>query len=207
MSDLRSIFDTGDVSRARFLSRVFGIFSEDIVKSWACDPKAPYEDLGRPTVLVPGPDGKPTRHTLDFTLRERGSLKTFVAEMKCEIEYQRFRYCVLENESQLDHHKKPAFQAFLDAAKCSKDLIVEVNIKGKRKRIDVGGAILIWGAATLEGKERVKQIKGIYEVLTIEEICQELRLWKKANNSSRWSNSVSSGAMNCSRVCWTKSPD
>ena len=41
-------------SRGKYLSRVFGIFSEEIVRIWAADPRAPFEDLGRPTLRVDG---------------------------------------------------------------------------------------------------------------------------------------------------------
>ena len=44
-------------SRGKYLSRVFGIFSEEIVRIWAADPRAPFEDLGRPTLRVDGEDG------------------------------------------------------------------------------------------------------------------------------------------------------
>ena len=56
------------------------------MRVWAGSPGAPYEDLGRPTVRF---DGE-ARSTLDFTLRARTSGKTYVAEVKCEIEYQGF---------------------------------------------------------------------------------------------------------------------
>mgnify|MGYP000523508818 CR=1 FL=1 len=72
-------------SRGKYLSRVFGIFSEEIVRIWAADPRAPFEDLGRPTLRVDGEDGY---STLDFTLRSRDTELIFPAELKCEIEYQ-----------------------------------------------------------------------------------------------------------------------
>ncbi len=85
-----------DRHRGKFLARVFGIFSEDIVRLWAASPGSPYEDLGRPTVCF---DGAAKGSTLDFTFRNRASNKIYVAEMKCEIEYQAFRYFVLNARS------------------------------------------------------------------------------------------------------------
>src|SRR5690349_3332416 len=63
-------------ARAKFLSRLFGIFSEEIVSLWAQDDRAPYRSLGRPTIKVVGTN---RGHTLDFTLRERTTGKVFVA--------------------------------------------------------------------------------------------------------------------------------
>ncbi len=51
----REIFKQSDGARvdqrAKFLSRLFGIFSEKIVDVWARDERAPYEGLGRPKTL------------------------------------------------------------------------------------------------------------------------------------------------------------
>lgn len=161
---------TGPGARAKFLSRIFGIFSEEIVFLWAQDERAPYEGLGRPTIKTPGD----TRgHTLDFTLRERTSGKVFVAEMKCEIEYDNFRYFVLERVDQLAHHKKPAFAALLKAAQLSPDQTVHVG----GQSLKTHGAILIWGSTTPEGRAAVIASKGFHDVLSIAEICHDLSTW------------------------------
>jgi hypothetical protein len=49
----REIFDrAGDTKnqRSKFLSRLFRIFSERLVTIWANDERAPFENLGRPTL-------------------------------------------------------------------------------------------------------------------------------------------------------------
>jgi len=168
----RSIFRRTDspMARAKFLSRIFGIFSEEIVSLWAQDDRAPYENLGRPTIKVPGDN---RGHTLDFTLRERSSGNIYVAEMKCEIEYQNFEYFVLEKVEQLEHHKKPAFDAFLKAARCLPDQSVQVA----GKRIITHGAILIWGSVTSEGRKAVMASNDFHDVLSIAEICSDLSSW------------------------------
>lgn len=158
------------MARAKFLSRIFGIFSEEIVSLWARDDRAPYENLGRPTIKIPGDN---RGHTLDFTLRERSSGNIYVAEMKCEIEYQNFKYFVLENVEQLEHHKKPAFDAFLKATRYSPDQTVHVG----GKSIDTHGAILIWGSVTSEGRKAVTASKGFHDVLSVADICSDLSLW------------------------------
>src|SRR5262249_18461062 len=144
--------------------------SEEVVALWASDPRSPFQGLGRPTIKTPG-DRR--GHTLDFTLRDRSTNLVYVAEMKCEIEYLGFTYFVLERLDQLDHHKKPAFAALLRAAKG--DGSQEVYLDGKK--IEVHGAILIWGAATDEGKRAVVEEKGFHTVLTVADICRDLASW------------------------------
>ena len=61
---------------------------------WAKDDRAPYEDLGRPTIRSPE---EARGHTLDFALKDRATGKVYVTEMKCEIEYLNFRYFILES--------------------------------------------------------------------------------------------------------------
>ena len=90
--------------RGKFLARVFGIFSENIVRRWSASTGAPYENIGRPTVRFDDDDEATRPPTLDFTLRNKASKKTYVAEMKCEIEYEKFKYFILTSPEQLDHH-------------------------------------------------------------------------------------------------------
>lgn len=68
---------------------------------------------------------------------------------------------------------KPAFEAFLQAARSPNDWRVFV----KKREIPIQGAILIWGAATEDGKAQVKERRGFHDVLTIAEICRDLRKW------------------------------
>lgn len=141
------------------------------MRVWAHDPRSVYEDLGRPTIRKPG---ERLGSTLDFTLRNKVTGKVFVAEMKCEIEYRNYRYLVLSDAAQLAHHTKPAFKAFLDVA--AGEPSQKVCVGGKEVPVD--GAILIWGAATAEGREAVVREYGISEVLSIAEIIDELRAWE-----------------------------
>ena len=173
MDHFNSIFRVASSppARAKFLSRIFAIFSEELVALWANDSRASYENLGRPTM---GTAASPKRHTLDFTLRERATGKVFVAEMKCEIEYQNFRYLRLESVDQLTHHKKEAFEAFLGAAMRPADTVVAVC----KRAIAIDGAILIWGATTASGREEVMQSKGLHDVLSVEDICRQLSTWE-----------------------------
>ncbi len=168
----QAIFRQGgkNPARAKLLSRVFGIFSEEIVRIWANDERSPYLHLGRPTIK-PTDEGK--GFTLDFALKSRSTGYVYVTEMKCEIEYQNFRYFVLEEKEQLNHHNKPAFKVFLDTARCASTQVVTVD--GKQIKID--GAILIWGAATPQGKRTVIESTGMHDVLAVADICHDLVNW------------------------------
>ena len=157
-------------ARAKYLSRIFGIFSEEIVRVWASDPHSPYQDIGRPTLKKVG---ESKGATLDFTFLHKESGQLLVVEQKCEIEYQNFKYLVLNDLKQLDHNKKDAFLALLDAAAKRPNRLVFVN----KKEVKIDGAILIWGAVTTEGRKRVMDAKGFFDILTIEEIINDLQIW------------------------------
>lgn len=161
---------------------------------WAHDDRAPYENLGRPTIKTPGDN---RGHTLDFTLRDRVTGKVFVAEMKCEIEYQDYRYFILERVEQLAHHKKPAFDALLRAAMHASDQTIYVA----GESINIDGAILIWGSATVEGRKAMIDSKGFHDVLTIAEVCRDLASWNHIGyraliaERQAWSNELFSGLL------------
>jgi len=157
------------IHRGKFLARVFGIFSEEIVRIWAADARAPFEDLGRPTL-----HHDDARSTLDFTFRSRETGAVFPAELKCEIEYEGYRYFVLNDVAQLKHHSKPAFAALLAAAGRQPGLRAFVQ----KREVAVDGAILVWGSATAEGRSAVVSDKGFFAVLTLEDMIADLQAWK-----------------------------
>jgi hypothetical protein len=165
--------DSKSDTRGKFLSRLFGIFSEDIVRIWSRSQESPYEDLGRPTIKSVSEE---KGYTLDFTFRHKEYKTIYIVEMKCEIEYEGYKYLTLETPKQLHHHKNKAFQLFLDSARDKKNAIVSV----KGKTIAINGAILIWGNATNEGKTMTRDTHGIYEVLTIQGIINDLISAKNA---------------------------
>ena len=165
-------FKSDESSRDKFLSRLFGIFSEEVVRAWCKNPKAPYKDLGRPTLRAPA---EKRGHTLDFTLRHNSSGMTCVAEMKCELEYEGYRYLRLHDSSQVQRHKGgPAFQEFLQTAKDPGAFPVKVGGSGIR----VDGAILVWGAITSSGRDAAIADYGFNDVLSVEEMVQDLGTWQ-----------------------------
>jgi hypothetical protein len=154
-------------ARDKFLARLFGLFSEDIVRIWCEAPWSPYRDLGRPRVFS-SRSGK--GHTLDFTLQSRKDGLTYVSEMKCWVEYQNYRYLTLRNADQLGAMEGPAFNAFLSVA-CSPSSC-KVSVNGSPQQIS--GAILIWGDVDDSGRIDVKRSHKIADVLSLQDIIDEL---------------------------------
>jgi hypothetical protein len=165
------LFRSGNARRDKFLARLFGIISEEIVRCWARNPEAPYADLGSPTLKEPSVGNRGS--TLDFTFRSKDDGTVYVVEMKCELEYDNYRYLVLESASQLDHHKSPAFQKFLEMTKDNTRYTVFVN---RRLQI-VHGTMLIWGSYTDQGRMSVRDHYGFRDVLSVESMISDLLRW------------------------------
>ena len=49
---------------------------------------------------------------------------------------------------------------------------------GKNRELHINGAILIWGDATQLGKEQVEKSRSFQTVLTIADMCDDLRKWQ-----------------------------
>lgn len=182
-----NLFRSADGARDNFLSRLFGIFSEDVVRYWSRNPNAPYEDLGRPTIHTEG-----QWHTLDFTLRNRRTGHTYATEMKCELSYEGYRYLRLVDCEQLRHHGGQAFRRFLELAR--PDHGFTVKVAGQPLHTD--GAILVWGATSAAGAEAVRERFGLADVLSVEEMLADLHRWhddawkERASELRGWSNEL-----------------
>lgn len=172
---LSDLFHSTEPDRDNFLSRVFGIFNEEIVRCWAEVKHAPYKDLGRPTLKLPG---EKRGSTLDFTFESRTDGRVYAVEMKCWLAYESYRYLTLESPSQLERisndsqHK--AFRAFLDIGRNKAQYTITVD--GKPQTID--GAILIWGSVTEQGRESIIKQYGLKDVLSLETIINDLIAWE-----------------------------
>jgi hypothetical protein len=172
MVEFEQVFKSDLPARDKFLARLFGIFSEDAVRFWANCPESPYEDLGRPTLrAIPKDRGS----TLDFALRSRVDGRCFVAEMKCELEYRKYRYMRLVHPDQLTHHtKKTAFQIFLkESAKPG-----ELSVKVAGETVRSSGGILVWGSTSEDGIASSIERYGFHDILSIEEIIRNLQAWR-----------------------------
>ena len=150
------------------------------MRIWARCESAPYADHGRPTLRH---KGTTARSTLDFLLSARSDGRLFVAELKCELEYQNYKYLTLTDPSQLCHHCKPAFKLFLQAAADP----AQVEVKTAKRGSTVHGAILVWGDATARGKETTIAKYGFADVLTVSSMIQDLNRWQ----STEWSTFIS----------------
>lgn len=180
MKSFEEIFKSDNSTRGKFLSRLFGIFSEEIVRCWATNCKAPYENLGRPTVKKKTAPKDKRGYTLDFTFRCRDTGKIYVSEMKCELQYRNYKFLRLENPDQLHHHKKPAFHSFLDLADVQSR--EQYNVTVQKKSCDnIDGTILVWGSYTDAGHDSVIQEYGFSDILSVENIIQNLIEWNDPN--------------------------
>ncbi len=165
------VFQTGDPARDAFLSRLFGLFSETTVHHWCAHPTAPYENLGRPSLFVPG---RRQPYVLDFTLRHRTTGKVFVTEMKAELQYDNYRFLRLVDPAQVRHHEPgAAFQHFLTLTRDPTALPVKVN----GRQTTIHGTILVWGAITSSGREAVQSAYGFADVLSTEAMIADLHRW------------------------------
>lgn len=161
--------DGAPAARAKFLSRLFGIFSETIVQIWSEDERAPHP----PTFSGPSPVRNPT---LDFLFECRRTGRRFVVEQKCEIEFNGFRYFTLSGPEQLKHHDKNAFAAFLAAAKGEVPGARDWKVGNRHYPVD--GAILIWGAVSAAGREAVIGETGLHDVLGLDRIVADCAEWR-----------------------------
>jgi hypothetical protein len=166
-------------ARGKFLSRLFGIFSETIVQIWSEDKRAPYRNLGRPRLAARKMANGGIRAkspTLDFLFECRRSGMKYVVEQKCEIEYQGYRYFTLTSPDQLKHHNNSAFAAFLSAARGGREGARDWKVRSESVSVD--GAILIWGVVTPEGRTVVIEETGLHDVLGLDRIIADCARWK-----------------------------
>lgn len=170
MDKFDTFFRSNLPKRDKYLSRLFGLFGEEIVRTWCACPDASYQDLGRPTITEMGA----TRgYTLDFTLRRRDIGGDYVAELKCELEWDGYKYLTLTHSDQLLHHTGHAFTAFRRLAQNPTSHVVRRH--GQIASVD--GTILIWGAITKVGKQMVMKDFGFADVLSVEQMVIDLRQW------------------------------
>jgi hypothetical protein len=162
--------------RDKFLSRVFGIFNEEIVRIWCNREDSPLEDIGRPTIRKIGDSSRGS--TLDFTFQDKKTKNIYVSEMKCEIQYRNYSYLELRNVEQINRHKKAAFNRFLQIAVNPANY--EVKIGGELIK-EVKGAILVWGKISESKKASILEKTKLKDVLSVENIINDL-IEKKDEN-------------------------
>ena len=167
-----NLFHSSNRRRDKFYSRIFGIFSENIVSIWCNDPRSSYKNLGRPTIYI---NEEKKHFTLDFTFQSRQDNRIYIGEMKCELEFQGYKFLTLDTATHITRHKaKRAFQLFLELAEfpASKP----VKITGQFKTIH--GAILVWGRFSQAGYTIATEQFKLHDVLSVENIIADLVKWE-----------------------------
>jgi hypothetical protein len=185
------LFKSDISERDKFPSRLFGLFSEELVRFWCRSSSSPYEDLGRPTLKR---NGERLGKTLDFTFRRRSDGRLYVGEMKCELEYDNYRCLTLTAPSQLERHRRDsdAFRRFLSVASNSDEFTVTVG--GRRFQVD--GAILVWGRVSPEGRTVVMREARLADVLALDAVASDLIRW----NDQSWTDFVQKRATWCDEL-------
>jgi hypothetical protein len=169
---MEEVFRRDVPRRGAFLSRMFAFFSEEIVRHWARCDHSPYRDLGRPVLWD---DSGSKYHVLDFTLERNSDGARFVTELKCEIEFERYRYLTLTDALQLQHHmRNAAFQKLIRAA--ADPDAQRVTIGGQE--VKVQGAVLVWGVVTDQGRTSVTEAYGFADVLSVDQMLEDLGRWQ-----------------------------
>jgi hypothetical protein len=169
---MEALFRRNTPGRGAYLSKMFAFFSEEIVRQWTQCEESPYRDLGRPVVWD---DAGSRYHVLDFTLERSRDGARFVTELKCEIEFERYRYLSLTDPQQLAHHtRNAAFQKLLRSA--AQPGAQRVTIQGREIQVD--GAVLVWGVVTDQGRTSVTGKYGFADVLSVEQMLKDLARWQ-----------------------------
>lgn len=153
---------------------MLGIISEDIVRIWCKSEKSKYRDLGRPSLY--NKNGSYTHITYDFTLQNKKNKEIYIAEMKCETQYDEFSYIKLDSSEQLTHHSKKAFKELLFSTRNLKEFKENYLVKvGKPKEtITIEGTILIWGSVDRNKIKKDTELKKFTDILSLEEMVNDL---------------------------------
>jgi hypothetical protein len=173
--DFTRLFDRSNSKRDKFLSRLLGLFSEDIVRIWARDPLSPYEDLGRPTVIDLSVQKS---SVMDFMLRHKDTGALFVTEMKCWPEYEGYRWLKLAaSAGVLEKLKEPAaFVRFLAMARDLDRKFYAVRVQGKS--VEWSGCILVWCSADEHEVIFAREQYLFHDVLSLDHIITDLIIWQ-----------------------------
>ena len=160
-----ALFQSSDATRNQYLADVLNLFSRDIVRCWADDPQSPYDHLGKPS-LRQARAGR--GFTLDFALRRRNQV--YVALMKFDLD----EAITLTDPAQIEAaNTSKTFAMFLDTAANPTRYKAILN----NEKIDIAGAILIWGAVDPKAARAARKQFSFYDILSLEEICADLVGW------------------------------
>jgi hypothetical protein len=176
--EFERLFRTDTAARDNYRARLFALFSEEIVRAWGRNEKAPYRDMGRPTIWKGN-----LYATVDFLLERRADRHRFVAEQKAELAWAGYSQLRLHSPEQVARHRgKRAFDWFLEIASAPDDFVVKVG----GSELPTDGAVLVWGALTDGGRSSAMAEYNFADVLSLEQMVADLRQW----NDDDWRRRV-----------------
>ena len=189
--------DNLNSKQVNFLSRIVGVFSEEIVRFWLENERCKYINIGRPQVST---SGDPKNYTLDFLLQNTKTKKYFIAEQKC---FFGFKNGTLKKISEVETFtmefekwstKKSistiAWDRFINF---DKDTSVVSN---KQKKYSVSGKVLIWASYDKKAKENFQKKYKLSDVISFEHIIRDLKDWsdesyiKFIKEKQKWINEL-----------------
>ena len=156
------------------LSRVFAIFSEDIMRLYFNGVNSKYSDLGRPS-RKKGRDGP----VWDFTIEDDGKL--YVAEMNCEISLDGYKYACLDSEKWVKRQEDSNnFGVLMKIAKGEDRKPVRISSstdKALRDGFVPDGVVIIWGSVDSSTRQSlIAKYDKLHDVLSVEDAISKLIL-------------------------------
>ncbi|MBK9222222.1 MAG: hypothetical protein IPO16_08865 [Saprospiraceae bacterium] len=165
--------------KVNFLSRIFGVFSEEIVKIW-CDNKNnnDFEYIGKPHIK----EGNKRPIVLDHLLKSKNTY--FIVEQKNFHGYKNGKLSSMEDTDEFfknfeswsigksKNQKSKAWDIFINFTKKPKE------VKYDGKIIPQAKTLLIWSKGTDVGRYKFVQKYGISKVLFLEQMKNDLIKWK-----------------------------
>lgn len=170
--------DTLNTKQANFLSRIIGIFSEDVVRFWLENKKCKYNFLGRPQVWTEN-DSK--KYSLDYLLQDKKTKKCYIAEQKCFFGFKDGKLkkiseaetfsIVFDKWSNEKRNHTVAWARFIEFNNDS-------HVSIKNKKCDVSGKILVWASCDKKAKKDFQKKHNIFDVVSFEQVIRDLNKWE-----------------------------
>lgn len=192
--NFKNLFTNSSETRNNFLARVFGVFSEEIVKFWLANENCPYLSCGRPTIFD---SNNKKVALLDFTIRSKNDNKLFIVEQKNLIAFKKGTLRFMSNDEAFNKNflkwsrdkakQTVAWNLFLNP-------LTEYQVKVKGEEIVNFGKILIWPSFDENKKNSMISQLAIDEILSLEIIHAQLITWKDPKYQD-WINA---------RIRWTE---
>lgn len=102
------------------------------------------------------------------------------------------------------HETKENFKLFLNLAR--NPHLYKISVKNeenkKPKTYEIDGAILLWGKVNPNSKTEIKNEKGFYDILSLEDMINDLQSWNDqnyidyVNKIQNWTNFLYNNLLN-----------